>query len=124
MLDGFPRNQDNLDGWNQQIGNKANIKSVLFLECPDEICIQRCLGRGRHDDDNQVILKRIKTYYESTLPIVKHYESVNLLKKIDASKSENEVNLIFHLWVLELYLIAEIFFRKRFLKRWKNLSKL
>ena len=37
LIDGFPRNQDNLDGWNKQIGDKANIKSVLFLECPDDV---------------------------------------------------------------------------------------
>ncbi len=94
LIDGYPRNQDNLEGWNRQIGNRANIKSVLFLECSDETCIRRCLGRGRHDDNDQVILKRIKTYYESTLPIVRHFESVNLLKKIDASKAESEVNLL------------------------------
>lgn len=37
LIDGFPRNQDNLDGWNKQIGNKANIKSILFLECSDDV---------------------------------------------------------------------------------------
>jgi len=35
LIDGFPRNQDNLDGWNKQIGSRANIRSVLFLECDD-----------------------------------------------------------------------------------------
>jgi UMP-CMP kinase len=37
LIDGFPRNQDNLDGWNRQIGNKAIVKGVLFLECPDNV---------------------------------------------------------------------------------------
>jgi len=31
LVDGFPRNQDNVDGWNNVIGEKANVHSLLFL---------------------------------------------------------------------------------------------
>jgi UMP-CMP kinase len=37
LIDGFPRNKDNLDGWNRQMGSKANVKGVLFFECPNEV---------------------------------------------------------------------------------------
>jgi UMP-CMP kinase len=37
LIDGFPRNKDNLDGWNKQMGSKANVKGVLFFECPNEV---------------------------------------------------------------------------------------
>ena len=37
LIDGFPRNQDNLDGWSSQLGSKATVKSVLFLECNDDV---------------------------------------------------------------------------------------
>ena len=58
LIDGFPRNNDNLNGWNRQIGSKANVRSVLFFECPDEILVKRCLNRGRSDDNEKIILKR------------------------------------------------------------------
>ena len=37
LIDGFPRNEDNLTGWERQMGDKANVKFVLFFECPEEV---------------------------------------------------------------------------------------
>ena len=37
LIDGFPRNKDNLDGWNKQMGDKVNLQFVLFFECNDEV---------------------------------------------------------------------------------------
>ena len=37
LIDGFPRNEDNLDGWERQMGDKADVKFVLFFECPEEV---------------------------------------------------------------------------------------
>ena len=60
-----------------------------------QICVQRCLERGKQSgrsDDNEVTLsKRIKTYNESTIPIIEHFDKLNIVKRIDASKSEYEV---------------------------------
>jgi UMP-CMP kinase len=39
LIDGFPRNKDNLDGWNRQMGTKANVKAVLFFECSNAVNI-------------------------------------------------------------------------------------
>ena len=36
LIDGFPRNEDNLQGWNKEMGEKVNVKSVLFFKC-DEV---------------------------------------------------------------------------------------
>lgn len=37
LIDGFPRNKDNLDGWNRQMGTKADVRGVLFFECADQV---------------------------------------------------------------------------------------
>ena len=37
LIDGFPRNKDNLDGWTKQLGEKTNVKRVLFFECDDKV---------------------------------------------------------------------------------------
>ena len=60
-----------------------------------QICVQRCLERGkqsgRSDDNEETLSKRIKTYNESTIPIIEHFDKLNMVKRIDASKSESEV---------------------------------
>ena len=41
LIDGFPRNEDNVEGWNAVIGPKANIKKVIYFECDEEELIKR-----------------------------------------------------------------------------------
>lgn len=38
LIDGFPRNKDNLDGWEREVGEKADLRFVLFFDCPEEVC--------------------------------------------------------------------------------------
>lgn len=96
LIDGFPRNTDNLDGWNKAMAGKHELKFVLFFNCSEDVCIQRCLSRGaqgsgRSDDNLESLKKRITTYNESTCPIVDHYKKMELVKQIDASGSAEEV---------------------------------
>nr|APA33991.1 seminal fluid protein [Nilaparvata lugens] len=96
LIDGFPRNKDNLDGWNLIMGKDVNLLFVLFFNCSTETCIERCMkrgaeGSGRADDTSDVIQKRIQTYLNESLPIVQHYENSGLVRKIDASRSADEV---------------------------------
>ncbi|XP_020388400.1 UMP-CMP kinase [Rhincodon typus] len=95
LIDGFPRNTDNLDGWNKQMDNNADVKFVLFFDCSNEVCIERCLERGkdsgRTDDNVQSLQKRIQTYMQSTKPIIELYEKEGKVKRVDGAKSVDEV---------------------------------
>lgn len=37
LIDGFPRNRDNLDGWQKQVGDKVQECFVLLLSCTEEV---------------------------------------------------------------------------------------
>ena len=37
LIDGFPRNRDNLDGWNAKMEDKVDFKFVLFFECQEKV---------------------------------------------------------------------------------------
>ncbi|XP_077980963.1 UMP-CMP kinase-like [Glandiceps talaboti] len=96
LIDGFPRNEDNMTGWNSQMGDKTNLKFVLFFDCPKDICVERCLGRGaagsgRDDDNLESLQKRFVTYVDSTKPIIDFYAKEDLVKKVEASGSPTEV---------------------------------
>ncbi|XP_017468292.1 PREDICTED: UMP-CMP kinase isoform X2 [Rhagoletis zephyria] len=96
LIDGFPRNQDNLDGWTRQMGDKVDFQFVLFFDCGEDKCVERCLSRGqsgsgRSDDNLESLKKRIQTYNNDSLPIIKHFEQLGKVKKIDASPIANEV---------------------------------
>ena len=38
LIDGFPRNQENLDGWKEVMDGKVNLLMVLFFDCDDQVC--------------------------------------------------------------------------------------
>lgn len=96
LIDGFPRNQDNLDGWNRQMDGKADMQFVLFFDCAEDVCVQRCLGRGqggsgRTDDNMESLKKRIQTYNNDSLPIIKYFKNAGQVKTIDASPDADQV---------------------------------
>ncbi|XP_053549482.1 UMP-CMP kinase [Bombina bombina] len=95
LIDGFPRNEDNLLGWNKTMNGKAEVSFVLFFDCDNETCIDRCLERGkssgRSDDNRESLEKRIQTYLQSTRPIIDLYEQTGKVRKVDASKSVDQV---------------------------------
>ncbi|KAM8930293.1 UMP-CMP kinase isoform 2-T2 [Pelodytes ibericus] len=71
LIDGFPRNEDNLQGWEKTMNGKADVSFVLFFDCDNEVIIQ--------------------TYLQSTRPIIDLYEEKGKVRKVDASKSVDEV---------------------------------
>ncbi|XP_011498388.1 PREDICTED: UMP-CMP kinase isoform X2 [Ceratosolen solmsi marchali] len=84
LIDGFPRNQDNLQGWNQQMSNNVYVDGVLFIECSEKTCTTRCLhrgakGSGRSDDNLESLKKRHQTYVKDTMPIIEHYRKLGLV---------------------------------------------
>jgi len=37
LIDGFPRNENNLQGWQKAMDDKTTVKFVLFFDCPEEV---------------------------------------------------------------------------------------
>ena len=78
LIDGFPRNADNLKGWSRLGARHTDFKGMIFFDCANEELERRLLKRGetsgRSDDNLEVIRKRFRTYREETLPVVRHYE--------------------------------------------------
>lgn len=74
LIDGFPRNKENLDTWND-IVKDLKINAVLYFECSPETMTKRLTGRGatsgRADDNPETIKKRLDVFASETEPIVK-----------------------------------------------------
>ena len=74
LVDGFPRNFDNLDGWTATMPALTSVAGVLHYDCPLEILEKRVLERakdsGRSDDNLESLRKRFKTFQTDTIPVV------------------------------------------------------
>lgn len=91
LVDGFPRDMDNLACWERDMAAVAEVKFLLFLDCPQEIMLERLLERGktsgRSDDNRESIVKRFKTYEESTRPIINHFRSLGKIRTVDSNRA-------------------------------------
>ncbi|KAH8740320.1 UMP kinase [Cryptosporidium ryanae] len=92
LIDGFPRSRNNLDGWLRIMPeSEINVIGCLFLNCDDEIAVERLLHRGetsgRVDDNKETIVKRLRVYHEETTPIIDYFKNVNKCFSVDASSS-------------------------------------
>lgn len=78
LIDGFPRNFDNLDGWNAEMKDLVDLESILFIDCNETAMEQRIMKRGENsgrDDDNLVSAKkRFQTFQRETMPVVERLQ--------------------------------------------------
>lgn len=95
LIDGYPRNMDNVTGWEENVGDAAEVLGVLFYTANEAEMERRLLGRGetsgRDDDNLEVIRKRFRTYVEETMPIVEKYRAEGKVFEIDGMPAMEEV---------------------------------
>ena len=69
------------------------IKIELFLlETIKKRISERRSLENRPDDNEDIAIKRFKTYEKSTEPVIQYYEKLNLLKVIDGERSIEQIN--------------------------------
>lgn len=95
LVDGFPRDLMNLRCWEEQLSSIVDVQFLLFLDCPEEVMLERLLERGKtsgRNDDNEVsIRKRFKTYEESTRPIIEHFRAIGKIRAVDSNRHIDHV---------------------------------
>ena len=81
LVDGFPRNDDNLLGWCRVMRDVTALWGVLVYQCPLPVLEERILKRaessGRSDDNLASLRKRFDTFERETVPIVEKLRKVS-----------------------------------------------
>ena len=94
LVDGYPRNQENIDEWEKQMKGLVDVKGALYIEVSNEEMTKRLLGRneGRADDNEETIKKRLTTFEKETKPIVNYFERQGNLIKINGERTVDEIS--------------------------------
>ena len=97
VFDGYPRNliqARNLDILLKKQNQKINI--VLKLSVNLETIKKRILERKsieyRDDDNEQIAIKRYKTYENNIEPVIEYYKKTDLLKVVNGERSISEIS--------------------------------
>ena len=93
LLDGFPRNVNQANSL-ETLLEKINqqLEAVISIKISDNYLIKRLLARGRDDDNEAVIINRLKIYREKTSPLIDLYTKQGILKSIDGNA---EIDVVF-----------------------------
>ncbi len=97
IFDGYPRTlkqAENLDELLKKHNQKIDM--VLKLSVSLKIVIKRILERKilekRDDDNEEIAIKRYKTYEKSSEPVLNYYKQSNLLKVVNGEATISEIN--------------------------------
>lgn len=92
LIDGFPRKMDQAVKFEETV---CPAKLVLFFDCPENVMEERLLERGktsgRSDDNAESIRKRFRTFIETSMPVVDHFEKQGKVVKLDATPTPDTV---------------------------------
>lgn len=77
LLDGFPRNIKQAEVLQQMLAEAGtSLDAVIQLDVPEDVLVQRLLGRGRSDDTEEVIRRRQQVYQSETAPLLDFYRDI------------------------------------------------
>jgi len=92
MIDGFPRKMDQAVFFEQSV---CPSRCTLFLDCPEDVMRERLLNRGktsgRSDDNEESIIKRFRTFVETSMPVVDMFEKEDKVVKVSAVGDVGEI---------------------------------
>ena len=92
ILDGFPRTLPQAEALEALAGPVAREFVVLNLEVPRDELLRRLSGRGREDDKDLAVEKRLQEYEDRTTPLVEFYESRGMLRRVNGFRPMDEVS--------------------------------
>jgi adenylate kinase len=94
ILDGFPRTVQQasfLQALLQKLDQQG--ERVVNLDVPDDIVVARLLERGRKDDNEDVIRRRLEVYRSETAPLINYYSSRKQLLIVNGNQSLEDVTV-------------------------------
>ena len=91
ILDGYPRSVEQARALHDMLERRGTkLDAVLEFQVSEKVLLERLKERGRDDDTEEVIRKRMKIYHDQTDAVLEYYKG-DELTTVDAVGSLDEV---------------------------------
>lgn len=91
IFDGFPRTVPQAEALRSLTPGGAEDFLVFSVHVPQEVLIRRLVKRGREDDSEPIVRKRLETYDVATAPLVSWFQERGRLRRIDGDRGVDDV---------------------------------
>ena len=92
LLDGFPRTPGQADALKAFFDEQGeSLTAALNIDVPLDEVKTRMMARGREDDTEESITRRLELYEEQTAPLIAWFAARDLLIVVDGLGDEDEV---------------------------------
>lgn len=93
ILDGAPRSIPQAEWLAGEIrSGRIKLTGVINLVVSDKAVLNRLMHRGREDDQEAIILKRLKDYHDITQPVIAYLEKNGI--KVHQINGENDPDTV------------------------------
>jgi adenylate kinase len=90
LLDGYPRTLGQVQAMERNLG-AAFVDLTVNLDVPVGVVTERMVSRGREDDTEEAIRRRLDLYEEQTSPLLAFFGTRDQLVTVDGVGTEDEV---------------------------------
>jgi adenylate kinase len=91
IFDGLPRSLPQKETFDALLAKKGRRFSGIALTASKREVIERMKERGRSDDNEAAIEKRLQNYESETVPVINAYQAEGKLKSVNGMQSIDEV---------------------------------
>lgn len=92
LFDGIPRSIEQKRTFDALLKKYDRTVEGIFLTIPRDEAIARMLERGRADDTQEVIERRLGNYENETLPVIREYQEVGVVTEINGIGDIEEIS--------------------------------
>lgn len=91
IIDGFPRNFDNWNEWQEHLSHQAHIHAVIFINCSEATLRARVLQRRhmdltpRRDDLPAIFERRLIKFEEETCELLQYFKAYTMFENKERS---------------------------------------
>jgi adenylate kinase len=94
VLDGYPRNTNQAKWLRDHLPKHGReIDAIIVFEVSEEELVKRLSGRGRAEDDPNIVRRRLQIYEEQTRPVLEYCKQQGTkIIKVDGHGDVNDIH--------------------------------